>query len=158
MGLQLDSELKSIQDQIETLEDAKAACLRLRKELIQKKKLHSRHKIPSTVVEVDRKKSSSAGNVNYFDSSAFKWTKELMKILRNYFGITKLRLCQEGVLNAVMDGRDVVCIMPTGGGKSACFQAPAILSRGTTLVISPLLSLMADQVMHLKEKGVEAVM
>lgn len=103
-------------------------------------------------------KGHSSQAVDYFDSSAFPWSGKLKTTLDRYFGIKKLRLCQEGVLNAVMDGRDAICIMPTGGGKSICFQAPAILSEGTTLVISPLLSLMADQVMHLTEQGVEAVM
>lgn len=53
---------------------------------------------------------------------------------------------------------DPMSLFQTGGGKSVCFQLPALLSRGTTLVISPLISLMSDQVMHLREKGIEAVM
>ena len=54
-------------------------------------------------------------NIDYTNSSQFSWTKELKKTLKNVFGIEKPRLCQEGVLNAVVDCRDLVCIMPTGG-------------------------------------------
>ena len=78
--------------------------------------------------------SKSKKAVDYSDSSQFTWTKKLQATLSNVFGIKKLRLCQEGVLNAVLDGRDVICIMPTGGGKSVCFQAPAVLTPGCTLV------------------------
>ncbi|KDQ53749.1 hypothetical protein JAAARDRAFT_136746 [Jaapia argillacea MUCL 33604] len=74
------------------------------------------------------------------------------------FGIEDFRLCQKGVCNANMDKRDIVCIMPTGGGKSLTYQLPALLSPGCTLVISPLISLMKDQILHLKENNVEAVM
>ena len=56
-----------------------------------------------------------------------------------------------------MDGRDVVCVMPTGGGKSLTYQLPAIMSPGCTLVISPLIALIHDQVMHLTEAGSECV-
>lgn len=53
-------------------------------------------------------------------------------------------MCQKGVVNAVLEGRDVVCIMPTGGGKSLCYQLPAIMSVGITLVVSPLISLSTE--------------
>lgn len=57
-----------------------------------------------------------------------------------------------------MDGRDIVCVMPTGGGKSLTYQLPALLTPGCTLVISPLISLITDQILHLQEAGVDAVM
>jgi ATP-dependent DNA helicase Q1 len=62
------------------------------------------------------------------------------------------------VCNALLDGRDVVCVMPTAGGKSLTYQLVALLTPGCTLVISPLISLMMDQIEHLHEVGVEAVM
>ncbi|KDQ10516.1 hypothetical protein BOTBODRAFT_115767 [Botryobasidium botryosum FD-172 SS1] len=77
--------------------------------------------------------------------------------MKRVFGINSFRLCQEGVCNACMDGRDVVCIMPTGGGKSLTYQLPAIVNPGCTLVISPLISLITDQILHLREAGIEAV-
>ncbi|KAF9235619.1 P-loop containing nucleoside triphosphate hydrolase protein [Melanogaster broomeanus] len=78
--------------------------------------------------------------------------------MKKVFGITNFRLCQQGVCNSNMDGRDVVCVMPTGGGKSLTYQLPALLTPGCTLVISPLISLITDQILHLREAGVEAVM
>ncbi|KAF9031692.1 ATP-dependent DNA helicase [Hymenopellis radicata] len=77
--------------------------------------------------------------------------------MKNVFGIEKFRLCQRGVCNANMDSRDIVCVMPTGGGKSLTYQLPAIMGSGCTLVVSPLISLISDQLLHLKEAGVEAV-
>ncbi|KAG1731628.1 P-loop containing nucleoside triphosphate hydrolase protein [Suillus paluster] len=78
--------------------------------------------------------------------------------MKKVFNIGDFRLCQKGVCNANMDGRDIVCVMPTGGGKSLTYQLPALLTPGCTLVISPLISLMTDQILHLRESGVEAVM
>ncbi|THH20313.1 hypothetical protein EW146_g1014 [Bondarzewia mesenterica] len=91
-------------------------------------------------------------------SGEFPWSRELKLRMKEVFGIDSFRLCQEGVCNANLDGRDIVCIMPTGGGKSLTYQLPALLSTGCTLVISPLLSLISDQVKHLHDAGVEAVM
>ncbi|KZP14674.1 ATP-dependent DNA helicase [Athelia psychrophila] len=78
--------------------------------------------------------------------------------MKEVFHIDSFRLCQQGVCNANMDGRDIVCVMPTGGGKSLTYQLPALMASGCTLVVSPLISLMRDQILHLQEAGVNAVM
>lgn len=76
--------------------------------------------------------------------------------LKQFFGHASFRAGQEALVDAILGGRDVLGIMPTGGGKSVCYQLPALMLRGVTLVVSPLISLMKDQVMALKDMGIDA--
>ena len=122
----------------------------------------------------DQRQPRSSGDmsdsINYMGQD-FEWSKQLKSKLKRIFGIDDFRLCQRGyvarvrcmspevhtlagsVCNANLDQRHIICVMPTGGGKSLTYQLPALLSRGCTLVVSPLISLMADQVLHLKENN-----
>ncbi len=77
----------------------------------------------------------------------------LVEILRRNFGFADFRANQEEVCRAAIDGRDVLLVMPTGAGKSLCYQLPAIARGGTTLVVSPLIALMEDQVAKLAGQG-----
>lgn len=81
---------------------------------------------------------------------------EKREILERYFGYGEFRPGQEALIDSVLAGRDVFGIMPTGGGKSICYQVPALILPGITLVVSPLISLMRDQVLALKTAGVPA--
>lgn len=85
-----------------------------------------------------------------------KKMSDKLSVLKDYFGHDSFRDGQEQIVDALLDGRDALCIMPTGAGKSMCYQIPTLLFDGVTIVVSPLISLMKDQVGSLVQSGVPA--
>src|SRR5947209_15929502 len=83
--------------------------------------------------------------------------EQLQQIILEHWGYPTLRPFQEQAMKAVLDCRDSLVVLPTGGGKSLCYQAPAVLRGDTTVVVSPLISLMKDQVDSLRTCGIQAV-
>src|SRR5476651_612876 len=81
----------------------------------------------------------------------------IQEILEHYWKHKEFRPMQEEIINAVLEGKDTLALLPTGGGKSVCFQVPAMAKEGICIVISPLIALMKDQVENLKAKGIEAI-
>ncbi len=79
------------------------------------------------------------------------------EILKQHWGFSQFREMQEDIINAVLEENDSLALLPTGGGKSICYQVPALAKEGICIVVSPLIALMKDQVAHLQSKGIKAV-
>ncbi|XP_031266750.1 mediator of RNA polymerase II transcription subunit 34 isoform X2 [Pistacia vera] len=149
---ELDSvnvELQLVQDQIKQLLD--------RQEKLQDRQ--SELKAVLEACEASVSPTQCGGSVSVEDwSGPFEWDSRADDVRLNVFGISSYRANQREIVNAVMSGRDVLVIMAAGGGKSLCYQLPAILRDGIALVVSPLLSLIQDQVMCLAALGIPAYM
>ena len=83
-------------------------------------------------------------------------TQTPLDILKNVFGHEQFRLLQKDIIDHILKGQDALIVLPTGGGKSLCYQLPALIFAGVTVVVSPLISLMQDQVMQLQNRGIRA--
>ncbi|KAK3101107.1 hypothetical protein FSP39_000993 [Pinctada imbricata] len=145
-----------------------------REELVQVKKelkeveglledlLHRQSSLLERKTEIEeilkKRNDENPQSLKKWNSSDFKWSKELEEKMKSQFGIDALRPMQLQTMNMTMSGKDCILIMPTGGGKSLCFQLPALLCKGITLVVSPLVSLMEDQVMALQNLDIDATM
>ncbi len=97
--------------------------------------------------------SENVYETNYMKTEGYNTPEEALKIL---FGYESFRPGQKPVIDSILARRDVFAVMPTGAGKSVCYQVPAMMLPGITLVISPLISLMQDQVNSLNEAGISA--
>ncbi|KAM9312999.1 ATP-dependent DNA helicase Q1 [Gastrophryne carolinensis] len=147
----VDTELQAIEIQVQELLE--------RQQELQQKKSCLRKKIQKLSEEEDEGGAgTSAGSQasETWNKEDFSWSQKLREELRSSFRLETFRNLQLETINATMAGKDVFLIMPTGGGKSLCYQLPAVCSKGFTLVICPLVSLMEDQLMVLDGLGVSA--
>eukprot|EP00249_Psilotum_nudum_P010076 c22317_g1_i1 orf=257-2596(+) len=145
----VEKELRQVQDQINVLLEHQEHLLQQQAEL--KSLLDC---CDGDVIAMDEMVESCSENW----AGSFPWDNEAKDVRLNVFGISSYRTNQREIINAVMSARDVVVVMAAGGGKSLCYQLPALLKPGTALVVSPLLSLIQDQVMGLKALAVSAGM
>lgn len=132
-------ELEQVEQQIESLLEVQSKLLQKKTQLKQ-------------LIRDDAKQDKSRD----WEKTEFPWSKKLIEVRSSVFGINAFRPLQLQTMNATLSGKDCILIMPTGGGKSLCFQLPALISKGITLVVSPLVSLMEDQVMALERIKVKA--
>lgn len=84
-------------------------------------------------------------------------SRTALDVLREYWGYGSFRPKQEEIINAALEGKDVLAVLPTGGGKSVCFQVPAMMKDGIAIVVTPLIALMKDQVQNLNARGIKAL-
>lgn len=107
----------------------------------------------------ERSESEGEGLLHFqiFKFPNFFFVSQPVDILKKFWGYGAFRPLQEEIVQAVLEGKDVLALLPTGGGKSVCFQVPALVREGICIVVSPLIALMKDQVEQLKKRGIPAV-
>jgi ATP-dependent DNA helicase Q1 len=149
---QHQQQLEDINQEILSIDSSIAILRQDREALVQR-----RNKLLDTLAKnAIRNNVHEQDSINY-EKQDFTWSQELTTKAQQYFGISSFRTLQLPILNAAMDQkRDLFIVLPTGGGKSLCYQLPALLEDGFTLVISPLVSLIKDQVYHLQEANIPA--
>ena len=150
-----DSEIPS-EDELAVVNKKLAEVIRkIRKLEAEKRSLERR---ASQLKEMKQKEECDKLLGQDWDRKKFDWSERMDLARKEVFSLDRYRPDQLSVMNATMSGHDCILIMPTGGGKSLTYQLPAVISDGVTLVVSPLLSLMEDQLMALKRLGIQAEM
>ncbi|XP_028662515.1 ATP-dependent DNA helicase Q1 isoform X1 [Erpetoichthys calabaricus] len=145
----INSELTALELQISDLEER-------RNELIAYKS-RLKKKLDQTLKENDGASSSKEElDLQIYKKKDFPWSQKIQSALVDVFKLSNFRPLQLQTINITMSRKDIFLIMPTGGGKSLCYQLPAVCSDGFTLVIAPLVSLMEDQIMFLEKLGISA--
>lgn len=146
---EVESELVCIESELESL-------LQRKRELLERKQLLKvqLNSLEDAQLQEERTQLEAID----WEHGIFSWTKGVESSLRSSFKLESFRPLQLSCINATLSNKDTILIMPTGGGKSLCYQLPATISKGITLVISPLVSLMEDQLIAVKSLGIESCM
>nr|XP_040030336.1 ATP-dependent DNA helicase Q1 isoform X3 [Gasterosteus aculeatus aculeatus] len=154
----VDAELELIELQICELLQKQAELTCRKDALLQRLKEACNAAQPSSSKLSGANPVLSKQELQLYDGTDFPWFKEVEQHLKDPFHLSTFRSLQLKAINLTLSGRDLFLVMPTGRGKSLCYQLPALCSKGFTLVVSPLVSLMEDQIMSLKSINVPAVM
>ncbi|XP_029681207.1 ATP-dependent DNA helicase Q1 isoform X1 [Takifugu rubripes] len=155
----VEAELEEVDLQIAVLQQKKAELHRRRDALLQRLEEACDAAQPSSSSQASRgEPAASRQEMQRFDGSDFPWSQEVVQHLQDTFHLPRFRPLQLRAINLTLSGRDVFLVMPTGRGKSLCYQLPALCSKGLTLVVTPLVSLMEDQLMYLQSISVSAAM
>ncbi|XP_051889615.1 ATP-dependent DNA helicase Q1 [Pristis pectinata] len=147
----IDSEMKALEIQIQELVEKQQA--------LQERKQRLNKKIKKLTGDYEAGSSTAPGaSAEDWDKKDFPWSQKVGKTLKDVFKLQSFRPLQLQAINVTMAGKDLFLIMPTGGGKSLCYELPAVCSTGFTLVICPLISLMEDQLMILEQLNIPSTM
>ncbi|GFO18139.1 ATP-dependent DNA helicase q1-like [Plakobranchus ocellatus] len=144
-------ELEKVEVQLAEVEDELQDLLAKQASLIERRAELQAYIDQTNDIEQQQKAQS-------WEGTDFPWSSDLDEKLKSVFKLSSLRPMQRQTMNATLSKEDTLLIMPTGGGKSLCFQLPALIDKGLTLVVSPLVSLMEDQLMALEQLGVAAAL
>ncbi|KAH7709739.1 ATP-dependent DNA helicase Q1 [Aphelenchoides avenae] len=148
VGSKLSTELNQVNEELEKVEAELKALRKKRIDLLARRE-NLETRLQST--SEDNEETNAK-----WEKETFPWSDDARKALREIFRLHDFRPLQKSAINAVMSKEDCLVIMSTGGGKSLCYQLPAVISNGVVLVVSPLVSLVEDQLIQLRKLGVEA--
>ncbi|XP_047431881.1 ATP-dependent DNA helicase Q1 isoform X3 [Mugil cephalus] len=160
----VEAELELVELELTELLEKQSKLTSRKNELLQQLEEACDAAQPSSSSSSSSSKSSggeprmSKQEMQHYDGTDFPWSKEVEQHLKDSFHLSKFRPLQLRAVNLTLTGKDLFLVMPTGRGKSLCYQLPAVCSKGFTLVVTPLVSLMEDQIMYLKSISVSAVM
>ncbi|XP_030581155.1 ATP-dependent DNA helicase Q1-like isoform X2 [Archocentrus centrarchus] len=168
MNVDMQAELDSVEAELESVEQQIAELLQKKTELTSRKHalLQQLEEACDAAQPLSSSYSKSSGTkpvmskqeMQRYDGTDFPWSSKVEQHLKDSFHLSNFRPLQLRAINLTLSGRDLFLVMPTGRGKSLCYQLPAVCSNGFTLVITPLISLMEDQLIYLKSIDVSAVM
>ena len=153
------SELAEVDSQLTCLDHELESLLQRQQDLLERKQLLTAQleSIESSDSNVDQDEGAPViGKETDWERGSFPWSSKVRATLKSHFKLGTFRPLQLSCINATLARKDTILVMPTGGGKSLCYQLPALVSEGFTLVVSPLISLMEDQLMAVRRLGIES--